>query len=141
METFAIAMRQLLGEDRLEDGSLRQLFLQCLATNAQLILASTADNVPLEELAVLAGQILEVTPSQPSIAAISNPMVVSSAAKEIDALHNQVDGLANQLITLINQLRKHPRSRSRLPGTSPAHFRPQRDSSTSSQNERHPYCR
>ena len=63
-------MRQLLGDNRLEDGILRQLFLQRLPTNTQRILASTADNSSLDELAVLADRILEVAPSQPSVAAI-----------------------------------------------------------------------
>ena len=57
---------------------------------------------------MLADQILEVAPSQPSVTPISNPPLASSAAKEIDALRNQVDSLVNQLTTLINQLSIHP---------------------------------
>ena len=40
-------MRQLLGECKLEDSILKQLFVQCLLSNAQLILASSSDTVSI----------------------------------------------------------------------------------------------
>lgn len=50
-------MRQLLGDNRLEEGILRQLFLQRLPASAQIILIPTTDTVPLDDLAVLADRI------------------------------------------------------------------------------------
>ena len=57
-------MRLLLGESKLEDNILKQLFLQRLPGNVKAILASTLDNVSLDQLAELADKIIEVaTPS------------------------------------------------------------------------------
>ncbi|XP_030836005.1 uncharacterized protein LOC115921857 [Strongylocentrotus purpuratus] len=53
-------MRQLLGERKLEEGIFKQLFLQRLPSNAQLVLASSRDSVSLDQLAALADRILEV---------------------------------------------------------------------------------
>ena len=47
-------MRQLVDEQRLEEVILRRLFLQRLPLNAQLILASTADTLPLDQIAATA---------------------------------------------------------------------------------------
>ena len=117
-------MRQLLGDNNLENGILKRLFLQRLPQNIQLILASTPDTVQLDELALLADKILEVAPPQPSIASISPSPVDSSVAKEIHDLRNQVNSLTTQLATLVTQGRFQPRtrsySRSRSRGRSPA---------------------
>ena len=64
-------MKQLLGENKLEDRILRQLFLQRLPQNVHLILASSSDTVYLEQLAVIADKIIEVAPP-PTVAACSN---------------------------------------------------------------------
>ena len=133
-------MRQLVGDNRLEDGILRQLFLQRLPTNTQRILASTADNISLDELAVLADRILEVAPSQPSVAAIATTSQSASTVTEIEALRNQVNNLTNQVAALVNQLSIHPRSRSRSRGSSPYHFRTRRDSSNSRPDSNQPLC-
>ncbi|XP_065055346.1 uncharacterized protein LOC135683893 [Rhopilema esculentum] len=117
-------MRQLLGDNNLENGILKRLFLQRLPQNIQLILASTPDTVQLDELALLADKILEVAPPQPSIASISPSPVDSSVAKEIYDLRNQVNSLTTQLATLVTQGRFQPctrsYSRSRSRGRSPA---------------------
>ena len=55
-------MQQLLGDNQLEPRIMKQLFLQC-PTNAQLILASTKDDLDTDGLAKLADRILEVTPT------------------------------------------------------------------------------
>ena len=117
-------MKQLSGETRLEDGILCQLFLQRLPANTQQILVSTVASISLDELGVLANQTLEVTPSQPSIAAIANPPS-SSTAKEIEALRNQVDTLTTQLTALVNQLSIHPHSHSHSRSASPFPYRQQ----------------
>ena len=133
-------MRQLLGDNRLEDGIIRQFFLQRLPTNVQLILASTAVNVPLDELAILADRILEVAPSQTTIAAFSSSTSGSSAINELDALRTQVDTLTHQLTNLVNQLSVHPRSRSLSRSASPQQFHRRRYSSASSSNGTQPFC-
>lgn len=53
-------MYQLIGDKKIEGGILKQLFLQRLPSNVQLILASTNDSLPLVELAQLADRILDV---------------------------------------------------------------------------------
>ncbi|XP_065061632.1 uncharacterized protein LOC135688629 [Rhopilema esculentum] len=59
-------MRQLLGDNRLEDSLLRKIFLNQLSINAQLILVSTPESVSTENLATLADKIMEVAiPSPP----------------------------------------------------------------------------
>ena len=117
-------MRQLLGDNNLENGILKQLFLQRLPQNIQLILASTPDTVQLNEHALLADKILEVAPPQPFIASISPSPVYSSVAKKIHDLGNQFNSLTTQLATLVSQGRFQPRprtcSRSCSRGRSPA---------------------
>ena len=54
-------MEQLLGDRTLEPSILKQLFMQRLPTNVQLILASTSD-VDITQLAKLADKIVEVSP-------------------------------------------------------------------------------
>ncbi|CAB3977871.1 Hypothetical predicted protein [Paramuricea clavata] len=55
-------MQQLLGDIQLEPSIMKQLFLQCLPSNAQLILASTTDKMDTASLAKMADKIVEVTP-------------------------------------------------------------------------------
>ena len=97
-------MRQLLGDNRLEDGILRQLFLKRLPTSAHRIRTSTADTISLDVLAVLTDRIFEVTTSQPSIAAFVTTSHSASTVTEIEALCNQINNLTNQLTALVNQL-------------------------------------
>ena len=78
-------MRQLLGERKLEDGILKQLFLQRLPSNAQLILVSSSDTVTLDQLAILADRILEV--SVPAANAVSVPPPPTS---ELTGLREQL---------------------------------------------------
>ena len=115
-------MQQLLGENRLEEQIFKQLFLQRLPMNAQLILASTADRVSLDELAALADKILEVALPTPSIAAFQSvlpkPTEDNSAAKEIAELRGQINQLTSQMQALTEHFQHQPpfrgRSRSRL---------------------------
>lgn len=65
-------MRQLLGDNSSEDSLFKQLFLQRLPRNTQLILAPTSSKSTLEELASVADKILEVTPSPGQVAATSS---------------------------------------------------------------------
>ena len=115
-------MRQLLGDNHLEDRILRQLFIQRLPMNTQLILASTADSVPLDQLASIADKILEVALPTPTVASLSPPATASlpsTSSPEIQNLQAQLNHLTSQLQTLTNQLQFQPRSRGRSQTRSP----------------------
>ena len=108
-------MKQLLGENKLEDRILRQLFLQRLPQNVHLILASSSDTVDLEQLAVIADKIIEVAPP-PTVAACSNtPSPQYARIGELQAQVNQLTNLVQGLVTSGQQSR---RSRSRNRSTS-----------------------
>ena len=76
-------MNQLLAGNTLEDSIFKQLFLQRLPTNVQLILATSAVTVTIEQLGATADKILEVTLIQPQLSSIDTPpdAVVSSQAE------------------------------------------------------------
>ena len=57
-----------VGEKKLEPSILKQLFMQRLPVNVQLILASTSESMGINELAALADRILEV--ASPSVACV-----------------------------------------------------------------------
>ena len=116
-------MRQLLGESALQDPILRQLFLQRLPMKSQLILASSADTVPIEQLATLADKILEIALPSHSVATLSAPThAVHSAVPEVTDLHCRVDALTSQIQSLLCQLQIRDSSRS--PARSQISFRP-----------------
>lgn len=77
---FLRRMRQLLGEFSLEDNILKQLFLQRLPNNVQLILASTSEAVSIEQLALIADKIVEVAAPSPFLATVSQPAATTSFA-------------------------------------------------------------
>ncbi len=136
-------MRQLLGDNTLEDRILRQLFLQRLPMKAQLILASSADTVSIDQLATLADKILEVALPTPSVASISpgpSSSNHSDPAKVISDLQGQINNLATQIQALTNQFQSQPRfcgrSKSRSPGRRNSSF----SRSPNRQNQNHPFC-
>ncbi|XP_065067489.1 uncharacterized protein LOC135693039 [Rhopilema esculentum] len=102
-------MRQLLGDNTLENNILRQLFLERLPTNVRLILASTADSLPVEQVALLADKILEVaTPLgisslTPTVSALAPTPVTPPIASEVHALRSQVEELTFQVQALISR--------------------------------------
>ena len=107
-------MKQLLGEKNLEDSILKQLFVQRLPTNIQLILASTSQTTTLEELAALADKIMEV--SVPfSISAVQKPenKVLSAPSNEIKELREQIKELTSQVASLKSYMRERSKSRGR----------------------------
>lgn len=116
-------MQQLLGSHTLETSILRQLFLQRLPTNVQLILASTSDNVSLVELAALADKIVEVA-GPPTIAHVlpkSVPTHTQAHAAphdsgEVQRLSTQVAQLTAQVQALTCSLQTNHRSRSQQRG-------------------------
>ena len=109
-------MRQLLGNNVLEDGILRQSLLQRLPQNIQLILASTPQTVSLEDLSLLADKILEVASPHPSVAALTQcilPPTMHEHNQQIAALQGQINQSTAQLQALSTQLdsRDQPRFR------------------------------
>ena len=75
-------MRQLLGEQRLQNAILCQLFLQHLLMKEQLILATTEDTPPLDQLAATADKTLEVSIPSANIFAVHQPPTPSSSRKK-----------------------------------------------------------
>ncbi|XP_071948726.1 uncharacterized protein, partial [Antedon mediterranea] len=107
-------MYQLLGSRTLEDSILKQLFIQRLPNNVQLILAATGGNVTVAQIAELADRILEVSPSQPRVAAISNPTSANADRNEIQTLRAEINKLTAMVSSLANdQHRDKSRSRCR----------------------------
>ncbi|XP_071854547.1 uncharacterized protein [Apostichopus japonicus] len=111
-------MQQLLGVRKLEESILKQLFLQRLPTNVQLVLASSSDDVKLEQLAELADKILEVAIPTVNAVATTTPEV-----SNIHRLEQQVERLSRQLEDLsrrLNRQQSGSRSSSRKRKDSPA---------------------
>ncbi len=136
-------MRQLLGDNNLEDRILRQLFLQRLPMNAQLILASSADTVSIDQLATLADKILEVALPTPSVASITPGPLSSTHAdpvKVISDLQGQINSLATQIQALTNQFQSQPRFRGRSQSRSPGNRSSSFSRSPNRQNQNHPFC-
>ena len=109
-------MRQLLGDRTLEVSILRQLFLQRLPVNAQLVLASTSESVDIDQLASIADKILEVnTPAISSIAIAPPVSAVStvSTVSEIQQLRGLISELSAQVAALKTEVRQRSRSRGR----------------------------
>ena len=114
-------MEQLLGDRTLEPSILKQLFLQRLPTNVQLILASTSET-DLTQMAKLADKIVEVSPTMPAplLATASPPPLVAAvqdtSQSDIQLLQAKVDKLSAQVDLLLRRNRSRPgrnRSRSR----------------------------
>ncbi len=134
-------MEQLLGNRTLEPSILKQLFMQRLPTNVQLILASTSD-VDITQLAKLADKIVEVSPpaqaiqacamapapTPPLLAAVKPPVT-----SDIQRLQAQVEKLTAQMEMMVRQNHyRHSRSHSR--DSSQYRHRGDRSPSTSGDN-------
>ena len=92
-------MKQLLGENNLEDKILRQLFLQRLPQNVQLILASSSDALDLEQLALIADKILEVAVPH-SVSTVN----VGAAATQLTSVPQSFDSRLGELQSQVSQL-------------------------------------
>lgn len=93
-------MEQFLGEQKLEKGILKQLFLQRLPVNVRLILASTSETLSLSDLADLADRIIEAHPEPlGTMSAIAQTPVVQ--AKPTSTLESQMTDLTR----LVRELR------------------------------------
>ena len=107
-------MRQLLGDRKLENSILKQLFLQRLPSNVQLILASSSDSVDTDRLAEIADRIIDVAlPHTVAAVAPSTKSSIPTSSTEISKLREEMEQLASQVRSLSFQLRERSRSRSR----------------------------
>ena len=82
-------MQQLFGERQLEPSIMKQLFLQHLPTNAQLILASSKDDLDTEGLTRLADKILEISSAQTSSPILTKDAPVKHKSQR-DPSHHHV---------------------------------------------------
>ena len=143
-------MEQLIGYKKIENGILRQLFLQRLPQSVRLILASTSDSLSLTDLAALADKILEahvptvntvahVTDAGSQVAAVrstpsgdSTQMLNSNLTEQIADLTK----LVRELATTVGQLqRDRSRSRSRSQNRSKSKARKKRDPTPAGKTE------
>ena len=107
-------MRQLLGDRKLENSILKQLFLLRLPSNVQLILASTSDSVDTDKLAEIADRIIDVAMPQ-TVAAIAPPakLPTTTSDNELSKMRGEIEKLAGQMRSLSSQLKERSRSRGR----------------------------
>ena len=104
-------IKQLAGEQKLERGILKQLFLQRLPSNVRLILASTSDSLPLSDLADLADRIIEVhvptvgTVTQPG--ATAGPAAAPVAAPAVAAALPTTDSDLRQEVMKLTKMVAH----------------------------------
>ena len=102
-------MRQLLGGHKLEDGILKQLFLQRLPANVQLILSTASTALTNEQLAELADRVM----------AVPIPTVQAAQAQALPPdttiadLKQEILRLTEQVSSLHRRLRSRSRSRGR----------------------------
>jgi hypothetical protein len=74
-------MHQLLGDRTgLDDGFLRELFLQRLPSNVRMVLAASPSTTPLESLAELADKVTEV--AAPSVSTGLDPGILDSGGSK-----------------------------------------------------------
>lgn len=114
-------MQQLLGENKLDENLFKQLFVQRLPTNAQLVVAPSLDKLDLEGLANIADKILEVSPSPAppptTVAAVSLPKPPPSHqhTDDTDDLRRLVSQLSLQVAKLSEKVTELSERRSRSP--------------------------
>ncbi|GAA49140.1 transposon Ty3-G gap-Pol polyprotein [Clonorchis sinensis] len=108
----------ILGDRKIDDALLKQLFLKRLPTHVQSILAPDTDKVQLTQLANIADRILEIQPRSPNLNSLDTSTAVSS-------LHARIDELAQQIAAI--SFDRTPRRRF----TSPHQQRRRRASSVS----------
>ena len=109
-------MRQLLG-DKLggadANSFLRQLFLQRLPANVQMVLAPADASMELEQLADMADKVMEV--ATPMVAATSDIHTTAAIAdnSEVRQLREEISRLASLVDSLITRPRRRDSSRQR----------------------------
>ncbi|XP_064463301.1 uncharacterized protein LOC135374226 [Ornithodoros turicata] len=137
-------MRQLLGDNSasLDDTILRELFLQRLPQNVQMVLA-TAANMSLDQLATLADAVVKV--ASPTLSAVSSHQPPSEPAPLPSRSHPQatIDDLCREFRTLASLIAaSHAPSTSRRDSSrrrqGRAHHSPRRSRSRSTTRDHSP---
>lgn len=116
-------MQQLMGDSAPSDPSdnslLRELFLQRLPSNVRMVLASTGEDLPIDNLAAMADKIIEV--AAPTVSSVSTPPPPPNP--EVAQLREEVAELRRLIGSLhVSQppTTQRPRSRSRSRHSSPS---------------------
>ena len=116
-------MRKLLGDRVLEESILRQLFLQRLPANVQMVLASTGDSVKLEQLAELADKMMDVSFHQPptvaTVSAAPKAQPPPAPQTELELLRKEISQLSLHVAALSRRPRHRTRSRTRSRSQTP----------------------
>ncbi len=92
-------LQQLLGDwsTTFDPALFRELFLQRLPSHVRMVLASTADTVSIDQLADLAGKIMEVATAPSSVYAIQSTHPLQS---EVEQLRSEVTRLQDLVRSL-----------------------------------------
>jgi hypothetical protein len=98
-------MQQLLGDIQLEPSIMKQLFLQRLPSNAQLILAWTADEMDTASLAKMADKIVEVAPVHSTLSTVVPQSAPPPTAQSTEMI--ELRDLVAQLTTTITNFSLH----------------------------------
>ncbi|XP_065197668.1 uncharacterized protein LOC135828856 [Sycon ciliatum] len=112
-------MQQLLDDHTMDDGLFRELFIQRLPEKARLILASSSEALPLEDLATMADRILAVSPEANAIMAL-RPAAASMPDSTVARLERQIAELT-AAVSALAEPRFRGRSTSR--SSTPSHSR------------------
>ena len=105
-----------MGENPLQPDILKQLFVNRLPANVQMILASIGENTPVEELAELADRIMEVTTTVAPVTqaqSSTNPFMPTPSSSELTELRVLTQQQARQIQTLTDQLQALTRNQPR----------------------------
>lgn len=109
-------MQQLLGDRPIttDESFLRELFLQRLPSNVQMVLASTPDATSLDKLADLADKVMEVAapPGSGGSGVVANVTPPPSLTTELDTLCSEVSRL-ERLVKKLACLQSSSRSTTR----------------------------
>uniref|UniRef100_A0A0L8ICP0 DUF7041 domain-containing protein n=2 Tax=Octopus bimaculoides TaxID=37653 RepID=A0A0L8ICP0_OCTBM len=142
---FLRKMKQLLGDESLPDKVFKQLFLQRLPSNTQVVLASIRESTSIEELAELADKIAvvphrfstasTVTPAAPT----TNPFLSPTSSSEIADLRSLMTQQAAQIQTLTTQIQTLSLGNQRR-SSSRAHRYGRRSRSPSATRNSHDTC-
>lgn len=104
-------MRSLVGNNKLDDSILRQLWVNCLPANTKAILSVQAPDTPLEKLAEVADKVHECFFSS-SVHNVSNVPTSSTTKEDINAIQTQLKSMQLQMNAFMER-RSSSRSRSR----------------------------
>ena len=125
-------MQRLVGDHQLDEGLMRELFMQRMPSNVRLVLAATPHTTSLEEHAAIADRVMEATSHTVSHVSDQQPTIADLTAK-VERLSHAIEALTTKVQKLDNQGSRRGRSRSKTPAAS-RHSSPAPAASASSQS-------